>query len=189
MQRRARRGWRGIRPICNPSFVIWPRSMAPSCVSNLPAASQDSSRGGSTHGKSWRSPSPQACNWSLALHRSTRRISGSKKADRARSDASDQSRMQTPGPTLPARPARWVADALEIFSNSNRSSPTSGANRKTLASPLSMTVWTPGIVSEVSAIFVATIIRRRGPTWMACDCSSILIEPYSGRTSMGSLSR
>jgi hypothetical protein len=160
-----------------------PPSMAPKWLSSRPADRHASSRGVSTHGKSSRLPSPQACNCNLAPHKSTRRISGSRKETLARSDASLQSRTHRPGPVRPARPARCVAEAAEIFSSTSRSRPTLGENRSTRANPLSMTVWTPGIVSDVSAILVETMIRLVAPICIACDCSSMLIEPCKGSIS------
>ncbi len=63
----------------------------------------------------------------------------------------------------PARPRRWSAEARETRTVSSRVSPTAGSKRGTRASPESTTTRTPSMVSEVSAIEVAsTTLRRPG---------------------------
>ena len=56
--------------------------------------------------------------------------------------------------------------------NSNRSSPVAVSSRITRASPASTTADTPSTVMEVSATFVASTIRLRGPARSARSCSA-----------------
>ena len=68
------------------------------------------------------------------------------------------------GCTAPAacgrRGRRWVALARLMRLSSSRSRPRCGSKPATRARPLSITVVTPSIVSDVSAMFVATTIFR-----------------------------
>jgi hypothetical protein len=60
-----------------------------------------------------------------------------------------------------ARPRRWSAEARDTRTVSSLVSPTSGSYRGTRASPESITTRTPSMVSEVSAIEVASTTFRR----------------------------
>ncbi len=95
--------------------------------------------------------------------------------------AVDQSRTQRPGAVRPARPARCSAEARLIRSSDQRSTPRSGSNRTSRTWPLSITVRTPSMVSEVSAMFVLRMIFRRSPGRRASSCSSAVSDPCSGR--------
>ena len=114
--------------------------------------------------------------------RSTRWISGCSNSGRPRCSRSDQRRMQVPGPVRPALPARWSAEARLIRPVSQRSMPRAASYRTIRARPLSMTVVTPSIVSEVSATFVLRMIFRRSLGRSARSCSSADSDPCSGST-------
>ena len=88
-------------------------------------------------------------------------ISGSSNAENPRSSRCDHSRMHRPGPVRPARPARWSAEARLIRPSLHRSMPRSGSKLTDRDSPVSMTVSTPSMVIEVSAMFVLRMILRR----------------------------
>jgi hypothetical protein len=60
----------------------------------------------------------------------------------------------------PARPARWSAEARETRTVSSRVMPVEASNTGSRCRPLSMTIRTPSIVMEVSAIDVASTILR-----------------------------
>ena len=82
----------------------------------------------------------------------------------------------------PARPARCSAEAFEIGDSSSRSSPVRSSNRSTRARPLSTTLVTPSIVSDVSATFVARITLRRSAGCSTASCCSAGRSPYKGST-------
>ena len=87
-----------------------------------------------------------------------------------------------PSATRPARPRRWSASARVTRSVTSRAMPAPGSNRDRRASPASTTTRTSWMVSEVSAIEVAsTILRaaRSGRIAACCACASS--APNSGR--------
>ena len=77
-----------------------------------------------------------------------------------RSCASVQSRRQSPAQTRPARPRRCSARSRVRRSVSRRFMPELAENRLTRISPESITVVTPSMVSDVSAIEVASTTLR-----------------------------
>ena len=72
----------------------------------------------------------------------------------------DHSRIATPGPSRPARPARCSAAAREMRSVASRVRPVPESSRGARRQPPSTTMRTPGTVSEVSAIEVASTHAR-----------------------------
>ena len=144
------------------------------------AASIAPSGGASYHSNARGSP-PQAMRSRMVGARSTRAISGSLWG-RRRSRASHKRRTM-PGPSRAARPARCSAASAVMRSVSRLSIARSGSYRATLWRPVSTTAVTPGTVSEVSAMFVARITRRRSDGWIAASCSVESREPCSSMTS------
>ena len=131
--------------------------------------------GGSRNGKFCTSPRPSAAIRRITDASDVRAISGSVNSGRASKSLSEYSRMQMPSATRPQRPARWPADAREIFSMGNRCTLVRDEYREIRAVPGSMTYRIPGTVSEVSATFVASTMRRRPlgaktRCWSAIDC-------------------
>ena len=100
-----------------------------------------------------------------------------------RCSAVDHSRIATPGASRPARPARCSAAAREIRSVVSRVSPVDGSSRGARRQPPSTTIRTPGTVSEVSAIEVASTTRRPSAGRNARSCSAGGRSPCSGSTS------
>ena len=78
-----------------------------------------------------------------------------------RCSAVDHSRIATPGASRPARPARCSAAAREMRSVVSRVRPVAGSSRGARRQPPSTTMRTPGTVSEVSAIDVASTTPPR----------------------------
>ena len=78
-----------------------------------------------------------------------------------------------PGSVRPARPARWSAEARDTRTVSSRVMPVEASKAGSRCSPLSMTMRTPSMVIEVSAIEVArTILRVPGAGGrIAASCS------------------
>lgn len=66
---------------------------------------------------------------------------------------------------IPALPARWLADACEIGVMSRESMPERGSRDLILLKPVSTTYTIPGMVTDVSATFVATTTCVR-----LCEC-------------------
>ena len=66
------------------------------------------------------SPSLSACICRITAARFVRWISGSVNSGRAWKSSSEYRRIAMPGPTRPQRPARWFAEACEIFSIGSR---------------------------------------------------------------------
>ena len=90
-----------------------------------------------------------------------------------------QRRQQMPGSVRPARPARWAAPARETRSVTRRVRPLAGSKRVRRARPLSTTSLTPSMVSDVSAMDVASTTLRCpcGAGAMATSCSLALRLP------------
>ena len=65
-----------------------------------------------------------------------------------------------PGAVRPARPARWIADALDTGTTWSDSMPVRALNEFCLQKPVSTTYTMPSIVSDVSAMFVARMTLR-----------------------------
>ncbi len=91
--------------------------------------------------------------------------------------------MTRPGAVRPARPARWLADALLTREMARRGSPDHGDWLATRARPLSITAVTPSMVTELSATLVDRITLRRSAGCTARSCSAAGRSPCSGRTS------
>ncbi len=89
-----------------------------------------------------------------------------------------------PSATRPQRPARCAALACEIGSIGRRWTLSRWLKREMRANPGSITKRMPGTVSEVSATFVASTMRR--PVWsLKIFCwSPAARRPYSGRISV-----
>jgi hypothetical protein len=68
--------------------------------------------------------------------------------------------MAIPGSVRPARPARWSAEARDTRTVSSRVMPVDASNTGSRCRPLSITMRTPSMVIEVSAIDVASTILR-----------------------------
>ena len=100
-----------------------------------------------------------------------------------RCSAVDHSRIATPGASRPARPARCSAAAREMRSVASRVRPVAGSSRGARRQPPSTTIRTPGTVSEVSAIEVASTTRRPSAGRSARSCSAGGRSPCSGSTS------
>ena len=69
-------------------------------------------------------------------------------------------RYTVPGPSRPARPARWVMDAWDAVSVTSTDMPREVSRREMRARQESTTTRTPGTVREDSATSVATMTRR-----------------------------
>ena len=110
---RASRGCSGRSAIARPTVVGRPLApSAPSAPSRAPAS--DHAAAGGWSGNAIAAGSlPHTASSSASPARSTTEISGSAKRGRSRCSASDQSRRATPGPSRPARPARWSAEACD----------------------------------------------------------------------------
>ena len=156
---------------------------APKSIKVRRARSSERESGASNHGKSAASPHPDARKSNNVSQRSTRRISETSLAGRASWSVFDQRRIHRPGPVRPARPARCSAEACEIGSTKSVSIPRNGSKRAIRAKPESMTARIPGIVTEVSATLVETIIFRFAPGRTARSCSSGGNSPCKGRHS------
>ncbi len=113
-----------------------------------------------------------------------RRISGSVNSGRSPRSSSAYRRTHTPSRTRPHRPFRWRALACETGSICRRWTPRPGLQRLTRARPLSTTLTMPGMVSEVSATFVARMMRRRGPGWKTRCWSARPRRAKSGKISV-----
>ena len=100
-------------------------------------------------------------------------ISGSANGRRAACSTCDHRRQATPGPSRPARPARWSADAFEAARSAAGSCRCGCRAAGSRARPASTTTWTPSTVSDVSAMSVARIdTRGRTPATRARSCSA-----------------
>ena len=154
-------------------------SSAPRSSSSAFAFSQLAAGGGVSHGRPSRAVVPHSAQASTVDARSASTISGFIAGTSVRSCASVQSRRQSPGAVRPARPRRWSARSRVRRSVSKRLMPELGENRLTRMSPESMTVVTPSIVSEVSAMDVAsTTLRRPSASGSSTrSCSSFGIAP------------
>ena len=179
----ASRGCAPSRAIALPCPVIRPlSSSAPSSVSSATPAARAPSGGGSGKGRS-AGAVPQAAQSSTRPESSACMISGCSCAGRPRCSASVQSRIATPGASRPARPARCSAAARLMRSVSSRVRPVPASRRGARRNPPSTTTRTPGTVSEVSAIDVASTTRLVSAGRSARSCSAWGSSPCSGNTS------
>ena len=89
-----------------------------------------------------------------------------------------------PSATRPQRPARWFALACEIASIGSRCTFVRLEYREIRAVPGSTTYRIPGTVSDVSAMLVASTIRRVGCGSNTRCCSAADSRAYSGSTSI-----
>ncbi len=115
--------------------------------------------------------------------RSSRRISGVSCSGRDSKSARVYKRKHRPGRVLPARPARWIAEARLTFSTRRRGRPDHGACDATRARPESTTATTPSMVTDDSATLVERITFRRDARRTAVSCSSGERSPCSGTSS------
>ncbi len=160
-------------------------SSAPSAMSSLRASASMPGLGGVRKASPSPLPAPQSASSSASGARSATSISAGGKAASAPSSPLVHMRKHSPGATRPARPQRWAASALETRSVTSRAMPLPGSNRARRASPASTTTRTPGMVSEVSAIEVASTTRRRpaGAGLSAARWALKSSAPYSGSAS------
>ena len=133
-----------------------PRSRAPSCSSSSRASCRAVRGGGSIQGRSSPRASPHSASCSTIGRGSHTSSSGGSKPGRRCSSPGDQSRRQRPGPNRPARPRRCSALARLAGRVTSRSRPVAGSKRLRRLRPASITSVTPAIVSELSAIEVAS---------------------------------
>ena len=120
----------------------------------------------------------------ITAARFVRRISGGVYGSRLLKSASEYSRMQSPGPTRPHRPARWLAEACETGSIGSRCTLLRAAYRLMRARPGSITTRMPGTVSDDSATLVASTTRRPRAFSNTFDWASTESRPYSGSSSV-----
>jgi hypothetical protein len=173
-------GSTGNSAIRRPSFVSSPRSLsAPRAYSSSSARMSVSPGGGSMNSKPMRSLMPSDLRRSTTEPRFVRWISGTVFSSSSFANAHlVYKRKALPGPTRPARPARWFAEAREhcamdqvMFHDEARDArltgttvseamPVRGLNEFCLTKPGSMTNTTPSMVIDVSAMFVASTTLR-----------------------------
>ena len=129
-----------------------------------------------------RSSLPHAANSNARAPSSTSAISG-RRCGSSRCDCGHR-RYAQPSATRPARPARWSAEACEMWVTSRREKPLFGSYEGSRASPLSTTTRTPGSVTDDSATLVASTTRRRpwGSGCRASDCFSTGSSPCRAST-------
>ncbi len=145
---------------------------APRSTSRRRARASALAGGGSSHGSVAGSRELHARARAACGSRSTRWTPGVSCSRRPASSARDQSRTQRPGPSRPARPARWVGRRATDRAESQPVEAVPASKRAIRANPPSTTVVTPSTVSAVSATLVASTTRRRGPARSARLCSS-----------------
>ncbi len=157
-----RRGCSGRRASARPCAVTAPEaSSAPSAASSARASASAGAGGGVRKARPAPVGSPQSASSSARPVRSALAISGGAWAAIAPSSPRVQSRKHQPGATRPARPRRCSASARVTRSVTRRAMPEAGSKRDRRARPPSTTTRTSGIVSEVSAIEVASTSLRR----------------------------
>ena len=182
---RARRGCNGRSTIARPVGVGRPASsIAPRRPSSSVASARAVGGGGSRKARA-SAVAPQTASSRANPARSAAAISGGANGRRAACSPADHRRKATPGPSRPARPARWTADACEAAVVCSRLSPLRASWRGRRTSPPSTTIRTPSTVRLDSAMSVASTTRRRpgGDGARARSCSSGRRLPCSGRTS------
>ena len=162
-------------------------SSAPSRVKSRRAPASAAS-GGCVRKAIWlASRVPQSASSSASGARSAASISAGGWAGRAPSAAFVHIRKQVPGATRPARPRRWSASARDTGSVTSRLIPDPGSNRARRARPQSTTTRMSSIVSDVSAIDVAsTSLRPVAAGAMAARCALNGIDPCSGHSTTSS---
>ena len=158
-----------------------PSFRAPSWPSSAPAAASAPAGGGSGN-DSAPGAVPHAAQSSSRLDSSASRIAGRSNGTSPRCCATLHSRIATPGPSRPARPARWSAAARLMRSVVRRVRPVARSSRGERRKPPSITMRTPGTVSDVSAMLVASTTRRPGCCVRARSCSASGRSPCSGST-------
>ncbi|KAJ8507885.1 hypothetical protein ON010_g18925 [Phytophthora cinnamomi] len=159
-------------------------SMAPRENNSSRARISASGDGGDTKSKCARSWMPMLSKYKATVARLVRCICGMVSlASLVRKCSCVQRRKHFPGRDRPARPARCFAEAFDTGAVSNASTPVSGLKKASFVKHPSTTNTTPSIVTEVSAIVVATITLRRTPRGagenaFCCMCSGSV--PYRG---------
>ena len=126
--------------------------------------------------------SPRSAKKSTSSLRSARSSSGSGAAARSWWLAGVQRRHASPGPVRPARPARWSAEAWEMGIVRSTEMPRRGSNTDTRSRPVSTTARTPGRVTLVSAMLVASTTVRGSLGRSAASCWARGSRPWRGRT-------
>jgi len=178
--RRAVRGARGSAAMLRPKAVGRIRaSTAPSARRFCLATARWATGGVSSHASEAGSVTPQTASCSASPVRSASRISARMCGRMPFSCSFAHRRQQMPGSVRPARPARWAAPASDTRSVTRRVRPLAGSKRVRRARPLSTTSLTPSMVSEVSAMDVASTTLRCpcGAGAMAVSCSLALRLP------------
>ena len=177
---RAVRGARGRAAISRPRAVgrSCP-SMAPTACRLFCATAMCAAGGVSSHGRESASVTPHTASCRASVLRSASRISGRMWGLMPCSCSLAHRRQQMPGSVRPARPALCAAPAKETRSVTSRVRPLAGSKRAIRARPLSTTSRTPSIVSEVSAMAVASTTLRcpAGAGAMAVSCSRAVRLP------------
>ena len=171
---RAVRGARGREAISRPRAVGRScASMAPMACRLLCATAMRAAGGVSSQGSEPASVAPHTASCKARPLRSASRISGRMWGRMPCSCSLAHRRQQIPGSVRPARPALCAAPARETRSVTSRVRPLAGSKRASRARPLSTTSRTPSMVSEVSAMDVASTTLRcpAGAGAMAASCS------------------
>jgi hypothetical protein len=181
---RASRGCTPTRDIRCPRGVARPSlSTAPSACSVVRATRIAASGGGSGNASPLPSGCPQQARARAKPVSSATATSGSGCAGSRSSSYVDQHRYTTPGPSRPARPARWTVLALAARTVARDARPRAWSVRGTRASPESTTTRTPGTVRLLSATAEASTTRRCGRCRSAASWSNAVSRPC--RTSIG----
>ena len=173
------RGWTPMPAIRCPWAVITPcASMASSSCSSSAAWASAAAGGVSSQGTS-DGAAPKAARSSTSGVRSATMISGVRRGGRCSCSGRVHRRMHRPGAVRPARPARCSAASLDTGTVTRRCMPVRGSKRGSRESPPSITVWTPSMVIDVSAMAVArtTLRRPAGEGAMALSWASPDISP------------
>ena len=158
-----------------------PARMAPRRSRSASAAATRSRAGASNQSNAAGSP-PQPRMSRTVPERSTRWICGSRWARRRSGLVPQPDRQAGPYPAGADRPVHRPHPGRCARSRGcrrrgrDRSAPLSG-------SPLSITAVMPGTVSDVSAMLVASTMRRRGVGAIAASCAAASSEPWSSTTS------
>mmetsp|Transcript_10773 Transcript_10773/g.44578 ORF Transcript_10773/g.44578 Transcript_10773/m.44578 type:complete len:205 (-) Transcript_10773:1826-2440(-) len=155
-------GSSGNSAILRPRRVSSPSSSsAPRLYSVSSAVMSVAGGGGSMKSKPIRSLMPSDLSMSTTLPRLVRWISGTGLlSSSCWYDHAVYRRKAFPGAVRPARPARCIAAALDTGVTTRLAMPLRGLKAFCLTNPGSMTYLMPSMVSDVSAMLVASTILR-----------------------------
>ena len=188
---------RAVRGARGRAAISRPRAVGRSCASTAPndcrvfcATARCAAGGVSSHGSEPASVTPHTASCRARVLRSASRISGRMWGRMPCSCSLAHRRQQMPGSVRPARPALCAAPARETRSVTSRVRPLAGSKRASRARPQSTTSRTPSMVSEVSAMDVASTTLRcpAGAGAMAASCSRAERLPYSGHSATSAAS-